>query len=109
MSRMSTRSIFDSLEVRKQEIFMSNPNPSLETFSGNLFLAYFAKFKFWVTRIREKLKEPLIIFESWQNMFRMSSSSFLDSFQVPKQEMFMSNLNRLLEILSRKAFLGLFR
>ena len=64
MSRMSTRSIFDRLEVRKQEIFMFNPSPFLETFSGNLFfLAYFAKFKFWVTLIREKPKVPLIIFE----------------------------------------------
>ena len=58
MSRMPKRSIFDRLEVRKQEILMFNPSPFLETFSGNLFLAYFDKFRFWVTCIREKPKVP---------------------------------------------------
>ena len=55
------------------------------------FWAYFSKFKFSVMRIREKPKNPLKILEKWQNMSKMSSSSFLNSFQVRKQEIFMIN------------------
>ena len=39
----------------------------------------------------------------------MSSSSFVDSFQARKREIFMFSLNRLLEIFSSKVVLGLFR
>ena len=63
----------------------------LVTVSENLFRAYFSKFKFSVTRIREKPKKPLLILEKWENISRMSSSSFLDSFEVPKEEIFMIN------------------
>ena len=63
----------------------------LVTVSENLFRAYFSKLKFSVTRIREKPKKPLLILEKWENISRMSSSSFLDSFEVRKQEIFMIN------------------
>ena len=71
---------------------MIHPN-ILVTFSENLFLAYLSKFKFSVTRIRDKPKKPLIILEKWQNMSRMSSTSFLNSFQVRKQQIFVFNRN----------------
>ena len=79
---MSSSSFLDSFKVRKQEIFIINPTH---------FWAYFSKLKFSVTRIREKPKKPLKILEKWQNMSRMSSSSFLNSFQVRKQEIVMIN------------------
>ena len=37
-------------------------------------------FKFWATRIRETPKEPLITLNQWQNILKMSSSLFLESF-----------------------------
>ena len=79
---MSSSSFLDSFKVRKQEIFIINPTH---------FWAYFSKFKFSVTCIREKPKIPLKILEKWQNMSRMSSSSLLNSFQVRNQEIFMIN------------------
>ena len=45
MSRMSTRSILDSLEVRKQEIFMFKPKPFFLTFEEKLFLGLVTKKK----------------------------------------------------------------
>ena len=79
---MSSSSFLDSFKVRKEEIFIINPTH---------FWAYFSKFKFLVMRIREKPKNPFKILEKWQNMSRVSSSSFLNSFQVRKQEIFMIN------------------
>ena len=76
---MSSSSFLDSYELRKQEIFIINPTH---------FWAYFSKLKFSVTRIREKPTKPIKILEKWQNMSRMSPSSFLNSFQVPKRQIF---------------------
>ena len=61
----------------------------LATVSENVFRAYFSKFKSSVMRIREKPKKPLIILQKWQSKSRMSSSSFLNSFQVRKQQIFL--------------------
>ena len=77
----------------------------LVTVSENLFRPYFSKFKFSVTRIRKKPKKPLIILEKWQNM----SSSFLNSFQVRKQQIFAFSPNPFLVRLKRKLSFGLLR
>ena len=80
MTRMPPSWFLDSFQERKQETFIINRRH---------FWAYFSKFKFSVTRIREKSKKPLIILEKWQNMSRMSSNSFLNSFKVRKQQIFL--------------------
>ena len=42
---------------------MINPTHFWYHFLNIFFLAYFAKFKFWATRIQKTPKEPLITFD----------------------------------------------
>ena len=77
---MSSSQFLDSFEVRKQEIVMINLTHFCYHYLKIFFEAYFAMFKFWATRIQETPKEPLTAFDWWQNMLKISSSLFLESF-----------------------------